>query len=341
MKDVKGKIKDMGVNMHDTYQTMESHIPAFVVTVVSAIIIMFMVCIAVFGLKVKGPEKSLVPDVVGYNLEDALIMLQVKEIYPKISLRYTDDNTPRGVVLSQDPKPNSLVKGNTRISLVVSRGPVQETVPDLVGKDVSSLNIGDELAMGKSNSIIKYAPVILKKSSEPAGKILAQNPKKGTELVKPTTVQLVVSTGKDAIKTTVPDVRGMNVSDFLNTMSNSKLIYEVSVRQALDSETPFLISSTDSNIGKDVNEYTKIPVEFLISAKNPENLSCGVFMEETKEYPFPVNMKLESINTNGEREVLTSFMHNGGAVTVPYSVDKGSILIFSVRNKEITRMNIN
>lgn len=335
----KSKIKDMGMDVSSTYKKLESNIPALVFTVIAAIIIMFMVCFAVFSFSVKGAEKQLVPNVVGLELEDALIELQSKEIYTKISVRSTDETTEKGIVLSQKPKAGSIVKAFSRITLVVSRGRGQESVPDLVGRNVSELNIGDELALGKSDSLISYLNPIYKKSSEPAGKIISQNPKAGTEVYKNTKVQVVVSTGKDKQQVETPAITAMNLNDFLNTMQTSKITYDVSTRMATEGEVVGTVFSK-SESGKSVDIYSHYPVELLVSGKDNETNITGVFSEEIDNYPFPVDLKLEVISSKGEKSTLVKIKHPGGTVTIPYSVDKGSILIFSVRNKEKARVNI-
>ena len=145
------------INVAENYEKVQENIPALVKTVFAALFIMALSTLAVFFIRVKGAEQTLVPNVVGIQLEDAIVELQVKQLYPKIKLRYTDDGVEKGVVLEQSPSARSMVKGYSTVTLTVSRGPVQATVEDYVGKNVKDLKIGDEqLAYGDNKSVLKF-----------------------------------------------------------------------------------------------------------------------------------------------------------------------------------------
>lgn len=86
------------------------------------LIFMAFVAASVFFVFVKGPEEVLVPNVVGKIWSDALVQLQEKELYAKVAFRYTSSNNDKGVVLSQSPEPSSIVRGYSRVELVISGG---------------------------------------------------------------------------------------------------------------------------------------------------------------------------------------------------------------------------
>lgn len=67
--------------------------------------------------------------------------MQVKELYPKIQLRYSDVPGDKGMILEQNPVAGTIVKASRRIDLVVSRGPSYEQtrVPNLVGMTVQEI----------------------------------------------------------------------------------------------------------------------------------------------------------------------------------------------------------
>ena len=79
-----------GVKFEEGYGKLQSSIPVLIITCVLALVLMLFVTLVVFFNNVQGPEKVLVPNVIGKNLEDALLEMQVKELYPKINLRYSD-----------------------------------------------------------------------------------------------------------------------------------------------------------------------------------------------------------------------------------------------------------
>lgn len=100
-------------------QSAGKSLPLFLIL---SFILMVFVAAAVFFVFVKGPEEVLVPNVVGKVWSDALVQLQEKELYAKVSFRYTATNKDKGFVLSQSPDPSAIVRGYSRVELVISSG---------------------------------------------------------------------------------------------------------------------------------------------------------------------------------------------------------------------------
>ena len=96
----------------------------------TAILLMMAITAIVFFVAVKGSEEVLVPNVIGLPLEEGLLEMQVKELYPKIQLRYSDVPGDKGMILEQNPVAGTIVKASRRIDLVVSRGVVVNQIED-------------------------------------------------------------------------------------------------------------------------------------------------------------------------------------------------------------------
>ena len=58
-----------------------------------------LIATAVFFLFVRGAEQTMVPDVRGKDLIQALLELQQKELYPRIQLRYSGAVADKGKIL--------------------------------------------------------------------------------------------------------------------------------------------------------------------------------------------------------------------------------------------------
>lgn len=324
------------VSFSDGFEKVQSNIPALFFTVLAALVIMFGICAVVFSTSVKGAEKVLVPNVVGEKLEDAILEMQVKELYPKISLRYTDAGIEKGVVLEQNPVAGAIVKGYSRVTLVVSRGPVEANVENYVGKTLKDYNYGDELAEGKKKSIISLASPIYKNSSAPEGTIIAQYPAAGTAVYDSLAVQLVVSKGAADKKITVPALDYCDVSEFLSMAGKTPVIFDVATRLAADDEEPGTVVAP----GVLASEYARVKVDYLVTADSDSKIAYGVLEEVTPEYPVPVKVVLESISEKGDVSTLATISHTGGVVTIPYAAEKGSTLVLTVNNKVTSRVSL-
>ncbi|MBP5567896.1 MAG: PASTA domain-containing protein [Treponema sp.] len=313
------------VDIEDTYNKLESNVPALAVTVICAIVLMAFICCAVFFARVKGPEKVLVPEVTGMQLEDALLVLQTKQLFPSIILR-PSDTVEKGVVMDQDPKAQALKKGRSDITLYVSRGQVLENIENYVGKDIDS--VADASDDSKKKSAIVFNNPIYKYSDKKEGTILAQNLKEGTPVYSKTNVQLVVSKGASKKSVTVPALFEKPVDEFYKAIKNTNIIYDVTSHLAGPDETIGTVSTKDT--GKTVQEFERVSVDFAFPAGNIDDTFYGIFEDTVIDYPVPVKMKLESISNDGEHQVLTEFYHKGGTVTIPYSLKRGTTVYFYI-----------
>ena len=86
----------------------------------------------------SGPKDELLPSVVGKTIEVA------RQELAKFVLQETaafDRDVAKGNVISQEPAAQSLVKARSGVTLTVSMGPEQVTVPDLQGKTRAEINV--------------------------------------------------------------------------------------------------------------------------------------------------------------------------------------------------------
>jgi beta-lactam-binding protein with PASTA domain/predicted Ser/Thr protein kinase len=81
----------------------------------------------------KGAPQVAVPSVVGQRYEDAATALQDAGFAVARSL--VDSNEQQGVVIGQNPVPNSIATKGAKVTLSVSKGPTAVEVPDVTGLD--------------------------------------------------------------------------------------------------------------------------------------------------------------------------------------------------------------
>ncbi len=340
-KEKKGfKLSSIGVSFSKFYDKLQSNIPALIITVVCAFLLMLFCAAAVFFMNVKGPEKVLVPNVMGKSLEDALLELQVKELYPKINLRYSETPGDEGCILDQSPKAGAIVKGYSRVSLVVSRGVIVENIGDYIGQNVDELELKLQALFAGQRPLITLATPEYKPDMSEAGTILEQDPPAGTSITEPVTVQLVVSRGPNYENTKVPDLIGQTINDLLQTISRSKIVFDITARPAEENEKPGTVVNQESFNAEYIRNYTRMSVEIALPEASDENAS-GVFSSQLADYPYPVPMKLDAKPAEGDAYTLVTFSHPGGNVTIPYSVPHGTTLILKVSEKPVARFTVN
>ena len=309
----------------------------FFLVVVLALIFMFAVCWITFFATVRGSEQVMVPNVEGKELTTALLELQAKELYPKIQLKYTDNPDDAGKILNQNPESGSIIKAGRRVSLTVSRGTILDHVENYIGQNYDDVKINlQTMFTGSARPLIVLAEPSYKSDQSPAGTILAQDPPEGTIISNPVTVKLIVSRGAEYENTRVPNIAGLDFSNLLSAIANSKVIFDFTVHIAEGSEKEGVVTSQQALENQFVPNYSRVTAELSLPKKQKDNAMLGLFVANLPNYPYAVEMTLES-SKNGVREPIVTLRHKGGNVTIPYIAQKESELLLSVAGKTVAR----
>jgi serine/threonine-protein kinase len=133
----------------------------------------------------KGPGTATVPNVVGQTAAAATAALRNAGFNPNPS--YVDNNAPQGQVIHQNPAPGSTEAKGTSVTIEISNGPPQTTVPDVVG--YTSQQAQQALQSAGFQVIQQYTSV-----TDPSQDNLVQrqNPAGGSTATKGTTVTIVI-----------------------------------------------------------------------------------------------------------------------------------------------------
>ena len=328
------KVKNLRVGFSEGFDKLQTSIPAFLVVCISAFVVMMLIACAVFFTNIKGAEKVLVPNVVGKKWDEAFIEMQIKELYPKINLRYSNVPGDEGMVLEQNPEPGAIVKGYSRVNLVISRGVVIDAVGSYVGKNLSEVQMSlQTLFAGQTKPLITLdTPSYIPDTSE-AGTILEQDPPEGSKISEPITVKLVVSRGPNYENTRRPYVIGQSINDLIQTIARTKIVFDITSHTATDQEKPGTVVSQEQIADEYVPNYTRVAIEMAMPQTDDNDNVYGIFQEKLAEYPYPVPMKLDAYPAEGTSYTIVSFNHPGGNVTIPYAVPRGTTLVLSVADK--------
>ncbi|MCQ2593010.1 MAG: PASTA domain-containing protein [Treponema sp.] len=335
----KQKTKRTRLTLTESFAKLQDSIPALIVVFAASIIIMGMSCLGIFFFYVKGPEQVLVPNVVGKKWDEALLEMQVKELYPRINLRYSNVPGDEGLILEQEPEAGAIVKGYSRVSLVISRGVVVDEIGSYVGKNIDEVQMSlQTLFAGQQKPLIVLATPEYKPDLSEPGTILEQDPPEGFKISEPVTVQLVVSRGPNYENTRRPYVIGQSINDLLQTIARSKIVFDITSHDATDDEKPGTVTNQQQIETEYVPNYTRVTVEMAMpkSTANDDNV-YGIYQVKLPEYPYPVPMKLEAIPSEGDGYTILNFNHPGGNLTIPYIVPRGTTLVLSIVDKVNSR----
>lgn len=293
-----------------------------------------------FVVTIEEAEETMVPDVEGMELANAIIELQDKGLYGEVQLRYSNKLSDKGTVLGQEPIPGSVVKAESEVMLRVSKGAAVEKLDNYIGWNISEL----EAHLRSLESI--YGPLLrLKKpyirifDDAPAGTILEQKPEPGTELSVLTELELVVSKGPEGQITEVRDYVGME--------------WEAALSEVISSGPPFVFTLTSGDEGtpgtivsQSPEAEAEVPADTIrqLVLQRPEEIEeerrFGILEQELPEQAVPVPVKIEAVSPNGEKKTIVSFSHNGGLLTIPYLREVGTTLVVLVDDEEKIRVKV-
>jgi serine/threonine-protein kinase len=155
-----------------------------------------------------------VPNVVGRPVSEAIDILTARGLDPRVVNRPNERDD--GEVFRQAPVAQEQVEEGSTVTLFVSTGPRQTTVPDLVGRtrhEAPQLLRDADLRLG----------TITRTPSEDFGEgvILDQSPDADLQVDEDTPVDITVSTGPEVA--TVPFVEGLPVEQAIEAIENEGL----------------------------------------------------------------------------------------------------------------------
>ena len=163
----------------------------------------------------SGVEKVTVPNVVGSALSNAQNALSSCGLSASVSEQYSD-NVAAGVVISQSVAAGSSVNKGSNVGIVVSRGPENAGVPNVIGSDRSAaISALQAAGFNVSEGEAQYS------DSVPAGCVISQDVAGGSQVKKGTTVTIIVSKGQEMV--TVPNVTGMDAASAESKLAQSGL----------------------------------------------------------------------------------------------------------------------
>lgn len=159
--------------------------------------------------------EARVPDVQGKPLIEA--KAELTEAGLKYEVDYTTNNTvEKDHVISQTDL-NQVVKKGRVIRLLVSEGPKNTRVPDLLGKTRREA----EVEINNSNLLASFSEE--HHSEVPVGNVISQDPEAGKEVPEDTTVSVVVSLGPEPKYIAMPNLVGRTLEEAKKILTDNGL----------------------------------------------------------------------------------------------------------------------
>jgi beta-lactam-binding protein with PASTA domain len=161
----------------------------------------------------KGKERYAVPDLGGLKASEAVSSLKAKHLLiGDVSEEYSDDVAKGRIKEMSGVDAGDLVKRDTRVNIVVSKGPEPINVPNFTGQSSSSATSGLRNRGFLVRIVTDYSDRVDK------GRVISQFPSGGTRF-RGDTISITVSNGPENIE--VPDVIGKSRDSAKRTLERA------------------------------------------------------------------------------------------------------------------------
>lgn len=160
-----------------------------------------------------------VPNIVELSVDDARTALEAVKLSLEVVNNVNHPVIAQGLIVSQEPKADIVVKKNTKVTVVVSTGPAMVIVPNVLNSSLLSAEVtlsNEGLLIGEITRAYH--------SQIPTGQVIHQEPVAGQEVIQGAKVMLIVSKGPEPIWIKMPALTGLTSDQAKTVIQNYNLI---------------------------------------------------------------------------------------------------------------------
>lgn len=170
---------------------------------------------------VMAREEVTVPDVKEKTVDEATEELKKAGLLLEVSKKANHPTVKEGLIISQSPRGQEIVRKSTKILVTVSGGPSLVNVPDVLHSSVSAAEISlDNYGL---DSVITR----VYNSQVPEGEVIDQEPDANTEAAQGSIVKLIVSKGPEPVWIKMPKLTGSSLAEAREILKLNNLTLEV------------------------------------------------------------------------------------------------------------------
>lgn len=225
----------------------------------------------------QSADEIILPELTGKNIIYVLETLTSMGLNAKLYGTNYDDTIPRHNVLSQDPKPGATIKKGRDVIIYISKGPKENSVPDL-----RQIPLKQALILLEKNEFKKRYVSFTYSSKTPKDHIIEQHPGPFSFALKESFCHLLVSRGANPIGMVMPDINGLRLEKAAAIIKNHNLhISKIISKKDLNKDKGTILSYTPHS-GSYVTEDT--PITLVVNSPennktmDPDKLSSAIFL---------------------------------------------------------------
>lgn len=295
----------------------------FILFVVFLVGLSFLSGFIVMKLYLAGGEVE-VPDLTGKEVKEAERLLAMKGLSLKQVDGKNDPSIPKNHILSQDPGPNSRIKQNRTVRVVLSLGPEEVTVPTLVGKPLRNAQI-----LLRQNGLLMGRTVYIHSDQVPMDSVIAQNPPGESKYSKKGKVDLLLSRGPFEKSYIMPDLIGKKLDLAKKVLEEIGLVVGRVEREVYDGVELDVIINQNPKPGTIIKKENLVNLVVSSGSSGPETESKFIptspVTQVSLEYVVPEGPPAQEVrvlvnNDHGVSEIFKQFLPPGMRIQVAVPV---------------------
>ena len=213
------------------------------------LILLALAAIALGVYLLLRPEQLTVPDVIGRESATATQILQNRGFEVDI-VNVENPQVERNTVAAQDPRPNTQAPEGSTVTINVSTGPGEATVPTVAGLPT------DEAEAQLSDAGFETRVERQFSNRVASGRVIGTQPEAGSVVERGTAVVLLVSRGVEQVA--VPDVVGASEDDARAALEDAGLSAGNVTEQENADEEPGTVLEQDPAAGGEVDRGSAV-----------------------------------------------------------------------------------
>jgi beta-lactam-binding protein with PASTA domain len=215
----------------------------------------FVSCLTAMRLAIRGNE-VVVPALAGKTLEEGSRQLVSSSLRLKVESRRFDDKIPKDRIVSQIPFPNSRLKREQSVRVILSLGEKRLPVPELAGETIRA---GQILLLKRGFTLAMLSTI--NSPSHEKDVIIAQNPPPEAKFAKSLLMSILVSGGSPQRDFLMPDLLGMDFEPVSKKIGEAGLKIGDVTYQSLPGISKGTILRQSPPVGSKLLEGATIEVE--------------------------------------------------------------------------------
>ncbi|MEU6530876.1 Stk1 family PASTA domain-containing Ser/Thr kinase [Streptomyces sp. NPDC046928] len=270
----------------------------------------------VFDGGTASNSQVAVPNVVGETESSARDLLSNVDLELGQVTKKECENQPKGKICSQSPDSKTKVDKGSTVDVVVSTGAPKVTVPSVIGislEDARKKLEGDDFQFTIKTETREV-------SSEEPGTVLDQDPARGEEVEKGSTITLTVA--KEQEQSTVPAVVGRTCDEAKAQMEDNDLTGNCTEVETQDPNQVGKVISTSPGAGNKVDKNSTVTIQIGKQAEqkaqvpNVVGQTVGQAKQTLQQAGF-TNIQFENGSDQGDNALVVRQDPNAGQQVDP------------------------